>query len=242
MILKIKDRPDELPGPAMFHALIAIVMAPLLFVKVLVARYYRKPQLGSVVYNGRTPGWFNPHLTKDEIVLTVGRVWDVGKNAGLLLQREMPAPVCIVGSDRHPENHGSAFAGVRSRNAAQLEPPQDERQLARTMARAAIYAATSRYEPFGLAPLEAALSRCAIVASDIPSFRELWDGAALFFRNNDVESLRQQIARLTDDGRLRRCCANLAYERARQKFIADRMVEDYLNLYRMLVPVTTLAA
>ena len=110
------------------------------------------------------------------------------------------------------------------------------------MARAAIYAATSRYEPFGLAPLEAALSRCAIVASDIPSFRELWDGAALFFRNNDVESLRQQIARLTDDGQLRRRCANLAYERARQKFTADRMVEDYLNLYRMLVPVTTLAA
>ena len=42
MILKIKDRPDELPAPSMFHALIAVVMAPLLFIKVLVARYYRK--------------------------------------------------------------------------------------------------------------------------------------------------------------------------------------------------------
>ncbi|MCU1233033.1 MAG: oxidoreductase, FAD-binding [Candidatus Solibacter sp.] len=41
MILKIKDRPDELPLPSMFHALIAVVMAPLLFIKVLVARYYR---------------------------------------------------------------------------------------------------------------------------------------------------------------------------------------------------------
>ena len=39
MILKIKDRPDELPAPSMLHALIAVVMAPLLFIKVLVARY-----------------------------------------------------------------------------------------------------------------------------------------------------------------------------------------------------------
>ena len=41
MILKIKDRPDELPAPSVLHALIAVVMAPLLFIKVLVARYYR---------------------------------------------------------------------------------------------------------------------------------------------------------------------------------------------------------
>jgi len=37
------------------------------------------------------------------------------------------------------------------------------------------------YEPFGLAPLEAALSRCAIVANDIPSLREVWGSAAMYF-------------------------------------------------------------
>jgi ferredoxin-NADP reductase/mono/diheme cytochrome c family protein len=41
MILKIKDRPDDLPLPSMVHALLAILMAPLLFIKVLVARYYK---------------------------------------------------------------------------------------------------------------------------------------------------------------------------------------------------------
>lgn len=41
MILKIKDRPDELPLPSMVHALISILMAPLLFIKVLVARFYK---------------------------------------------------------------------------------------------------------------------------------------------------------------------------------------------------------
>ena len=36
------------------------------------------------------------------------------------------------------------------------------------------------YEPFGLAVLEAAQAGCALVLSDIPTFRELWDGAAMF--------------------------------------------------------------
>src|SRR5260370_2016898 len=42
MILKIKGRTDDLPLPSMLHILIATVLAPLLFIKVLVARYYKK--------------------------------------------------------------------------------------------------------------------------------------------------------------------------------------------------------
>jgi len=42
MVLKIKGRTDDLPLPSMLHVLIATVLAPLLFVKVLVARYYKK--------------------------------------------------------------------------------------------------------------------------------------------------------------------------------------------------------
>src|SRR5262249_40439508 len=75
-----------------------------------------------------------------------------------------------------------------------LDPEQAEGQIVQTLGRSSIYAATSQYEPFGLAPLEAALSRCALVASDIPSFRELWDGAAVFFADNDAASLRRPVA------------------------------------------------
>jgi hypothetical protein len=37
-----------------------------------------------------------------------------------------------------------------------------------------VYAATSRYEPFGLSPVEGALSRCALLMNDNPVFHELW--------------------------------------------------------------------
>ena len=108
--------------------------------------------------------------------------------------------------------------------------------MAQLLGRAAIYAATSKYEPFGLAPLEAALSRCAIVASDIPSFRELWQGAALFFRNDDAADLRRALDKLVRDTKLCRSYGNLAYARARRQFTADRMVENYMGLYRTLTP------
>ena len=43
----------------------------------------------------------------------------------------------------------------------------------------------ARYEPFGLAVLEAAQAGCALVLSDIPTFRELWNGAAQFVPPGD---------------------------------------------------------
>src|SRR5205814_6907963 len=90
---------------------------------------------------------------------------------------------------------------------------QNENQLRQLYARSAIYIATSQYEPFGLAPLEAALSRCAIVASDIPSFREIWGDAAVYFTNNDPDSLQKVLARLHDDTELRATYGTLAFQR-----------------------------
>jgi glycosyltransferase involved in cell wall biosynthesis len=103
------------------------------------------------------------------------------------------------------------------------------------LSRASIYIATSKYEPFGLAPLEAALSRCAIVANDIPGFREIWDDAAFYFRAGDLGSLENALALLHGNPELRLNYANRAYDRARQHYTADRMVEEYMQLYRVLL-------
>ena len=214
------------------------VVAPSRWMLEQAEHHYGKPQQGMVIYNGRTPTLFNPHVSKEDTIITVGRLWDSGKNAGLLLRDEMPAPVRIVGADRHPEFQGSAFAGQEIGNNVHFGPQQDEKQLAQLFSRAAIYAATSRYEPFGLAPVEAALSRCAIVASDIPPFRELWDGAAVFFRSDDAADLRSALQHLVRDSGLRQRYANLAYNHARARFSATRMIDQYLELYHALSPAS----
>jgi len=212
----------------------SVVVAPSQWMLDQVERYYLKPVRGLVIHNGRTPTLFNLRVTKEDRIVTIGRSWDAGKNAGLLLQMDMPAPVCIVGSDRHPEGLNSALAANSARASVRLQAHQQEREVVQLLARAGIYAATSRYEPFGLAPVEAALSRCAIVASDIPSFRELWDGVAVFFRNNDAADLCKTLKDLVRDPVLRRLYGNLAYEHARRKFTASRMVDRYLDLYQTL--------
>jgi glycosyltransferase involved in cell wall biosynthesis len=127
-------------------------------------------------------------------------------------------------------------------NSVAIRGPQTEAQLRALYSRASIYAATSRYEPLGMPALEAALSRCAIVANDIPSFREIWGDAALYFRTNDAASLAENIRELNADRDKCRAYGNLAYTRARERFTTKRMIDDYLHLYRSLLPARKMAA
>jgi len=218
------------------------VAAPSRWMLDQVEMLYTKTSGSRVIYNGRTPSLFNPHVTKEDRIVTAGRIWDSGKNAGLLLQEDLPAPLCIVGAGEHPETESNGFVATRAPDNVQLQPQQSESQMIQLLARASIYAAPSRYEPFGLAPVEAALSRCAIVASDIPPLRELWQDAALFFRNDDAPSLKGSLESLVRDPGLRNRYAKLAYTRARLKFTAGRMVDEYMELYRALAPAAVAAA
>ncbi len=123
-----------------------------------------------------------------------------------------------------------------------FKPTQSEAQLRQLFARASAYVVTSRYEPFGLAPLEAALSRCALVCNDIASLREVWGETALYFDANSGTALARALQRLHDDRELRLTYAGLAYQRAFQRYTAERMVDDYLGLYRAIVGSRALAA
>src|SRR5215469_4739335 len=151
----------------------------------------------------------------------------------------MPWPVCIVGSENQPGREEAFSVPKRQHPGVRFLPQQSEQQLSELLARTAIYAAVSRYEPFGLAPVEAALSGCAIVAAHIESFREIWGNAAVFFRDNDAGSLRQALSHLAEDTGFLQSCAKRAGDHARQRFSADRMVEEYVALYRRLVPEKT---
>ena len=82
--------------------------------------------------------------------------------------------------------------------------------------------------------IEAAFSRCALVANDTPAYREFWGDAALYFDRNDADSLAEVLRTLKEDRELARLYGTRAYNRARERFTAKRMVDDYLRLYRQL--------
>jgi glycogen synthase len=218
-----------------------VVVAPSRWMLNAVAGYYGRAAIGRVIYNGRNPGLFNAHTSKEDLVLGVGRVWDEGKQLRLLSEIRSPWPVVIAGSDEHPDR---AYREKKFRVSGQLSfrGELDEAELRHLFTRASIFVGTSRYEPFGLAPLEAALSRCALVLNDIPAFREIWGESACYFQMNDAGDLESTLARLCEDRQLRSTYANLAYRRALSMYTAHRMVDQYGQLYGALVSEKMAAA
>jgi len=228
-------------------AMANVAVAPSIWMRDTIRDCYTHSRHETVIYNGRNPIFFNPYVGKDDSVLAVGRLLDAGKQVSLLTQHTHPLPVCIVGSETPV--HGPARIPIRAdvklsineMNVA-LKGPQTEAQLRTLYSRASIYAATSRYEPFDMAAVEAAFSRCAIVANDIPAFREIWGDAALYFRENDAASLASAIRRLSNQRDLCRTYGNRAYQRARECFTSKRMIDQYLELYGNLLQTKWAAA
>ena len=222
------------------------VVAPSAWMLDRISVCYGRPRRGEVIYPGRNPIFFNPYVSKDDCVLAVGRLVDASKQVFLLTQQPYSVPVCIVGAEHTvPVPRIPIRADVKvdtEQMSVAIRGPQTEAQLRALYSRAAIYAATARYEPLGMAALEAAFSRCAIVANDIPSFREIWGDAALYFHTNDGASLADKIRLLNNDRPMRRAYAEMAYSRARERFTTKRMIDDCLQLYRSLVPARSAAA
>jgi glycosyltransferase involved in cell wall biosynthesis len=102
------------------------------------------------------------------------------------------------------------------------------------MQAAAIFVSPARYEPFGLSVLEAAGAGCALVLSDIPTFRELWDGAAIFVSADDAGGLRGALIDLCADSRSRAWLQQAALTRA-ENYSMQQMTAGYGRLYRRLL-------
>jgi glycogen synthase len=161
-----------------------------------------------VVPNGRAAG---PAAAKEAVVAAVGRFWDEAKNLAAL-RRVAPR---LDWPLRVPAEDGRAAPG----------------EVADLLARASIFAAPARYEPFGLSALEAGLVGCALVLGDTPSLREVWADAALFVDPQDDAALELALRQLIEDASLRVLLARRAQARA-SAYTPRRMAEGYLEVYR----------
>jgi glycogen(starch) synthase len=197
-----------------------------------------------VIHHGRNPIFFNPYTAKEESVLAVGRLLDPARQVSLLTQHVQSLAVCIAGDEEPPANL-AVRTDVRfqdEKGGVALRGPQSEAHMRLLYSKAAIFAGTSRYEPSGMNILEAALSRCTLVLNDIPALRELWGNSALYFRTNDARGLADIIHLLSEDRQLRRNFANRSFQRARECFNANRMTDNYVQLYHSVVAKKAAAA
>jgi len=181
-----------------------------------------------VIPVGRDPAAMRPGR-KQPYIFSAGRLWDEAKNLAALDRAapEVPWPIHVAGEAHHPDGRE-----VRPRHLSVLgRLPGPE--LAEWMERAAIFAAPARYEPFGLAALEAGLAGCALVLADIPSLREVWGDAAVFVPPEDAQALGTALRELVADSPRRSQMARAARVRA-LTYAPERMAVAYLALYREL--------
>lgn len=206
------------------------VVAPTAAMLCALRQEYRWSGDGLVIHNGLPSGGKTVPAARRRGVFAAGRVWDAAKNLAVLdeVAPQVRAPVAIAGDATGPD--GSCR---RPRHAEYLGPLPREAVLAR-MDAAAICALPAKYEPFGLTVLEAAQRGCALVLGDIPTLRELWDGAAEFVHPDDRAGLVRVLNRLLDDRAGRNRLARAACRRA-SRYTLAAMVDSYLGLYRALV-------
>lgn len=182
-----------------------------------------------VIHNGCDPCLFSPDF-KQPFILAAGRLWDEAKNIAVLdaVAPRIDWPIFVAGGTRSPQGPVAASGLLHALGA--LAPDE----MADTMGRASIFVSPARYEPFGLAVLEAALSGCALVLSDIPSFRELWQDVALFVPADDQDALTDALRMLCANRDLVHASGRRAWSRA-QHFTAARMVDAYATAYAALL-------
>ena len=185
-------------------------------------RHHGALPAGRVVHNARPPSPVRG-LEKEPWVLASGSPGDVAANVEVLQPAARILPIRVAGDPADP----SAEPG---RGGLQLVGRLGPESMRVAMARAAVYAQPALVDPFGLAALDAALQGCALVLSDLPSLREVWEGAATFVPPHDGEAWAAELRNLIGDVPRRRRLAEAARTRAGD-FRPERQAEEMLRIY-----------
>lgn len=185
---------------------------------------FELPQRTQVIANGCAPA-VRHEQSRTLRAVTAARLWDEAKDVSLMSDFISPIPLAIAGA--------TDWDGVQADRVphAQYFSELSYDDVLRLFATSAIYICTSRYEPFGLSPIEAALCGCAVLARDIDSLHEVWGEGALYFA--DAGELSKILWSLAKNPELLHVQQQRAGAQA-QMYTRQRMVNAYRALYASL--------
>ena len=153
----------------------------------------------------------------------------------LLRLRERGSPLVLalagpVQQDKHYPALAAAMSEMRLGEAVKLLGFVDEADLPALFSGAAAFAFASRYEGFGLPPLEAMACGAPVVAADATAVPEVVGDAGMLFTPGDDAALAEALDALSRDAGL--AAAQRAKGLARAKeFSWERAAADTLALY-----------
>lgn len=206
-----------------------LLLAPTAAFARMTVKVYGLSKSPLVVPNGHRPSHCTTQGDVEPFAFTAGRLWDEGKNLRTLdrAAARLPARVLAAGAVEGPNGARIDLQHIKALGRL------SDGEVAQYLAGRPVFVSTALYEPFGLAALEAAQAGCALILSDIPTFRELWGGAAMFVPAEDDEAVAHAIAYLFQAPAARIHLGNASQERARSyssKAMSDRIVATYRSL------------
>ena len=208
---------SELVAPTTAHAH-AIADAYALSAPPLVIRHGREPAPPPAAIGDEPPPF----------VFASGRPWDEGQNLASLARAAalIPTPIAVAGATESPQGETIELPALRLLGSL----PED--MMRQWLSLASAYVSVALYEPFGLGVLEAAQAGCPLVLSDVPSFRELWAGAAIFVPPDDEQEIARSLGMVMADAGLRDRLSRRARYRA-VLYSAEIMGKDMMRLYAL---------
>ena len=213
------------------------IVAPTAAYARMISEHYDLPTAPMPVHNGRRVLYL-PETAVRDFAFTAGRLWDPAKNAAVLdrAASRLSFPFVAAGALRGPNGETTQLEHLVVLDHV------DEANVAVHLAARPVFVSAATFEPFGLAVLEAAAAGCALVLSDIPTFRELWDEAATFVSADDADGFARAIEAIVGDPARRRQLGRSARARA-QRYTAAATAAAMAHLYAsLLAPVRGTAA
>jgi glycosyltransferase involved in cell wall biosynthesis len=200
-------------------------VAPTAAFRDIIEQLYTPSQPGDVIAHGIDMPFAT--AAKQPFILAQGRLWDEARNIGVLTQIAdgLSWPVRIDGAARRDGAAPASQKGVEWLGSL----PRTE--LSGMMVKAGIFVSPAPYDPFGTAVLEAAANACALVLADIPAYRELWEGAALFVDPRDGNQMRATLNSLSRHEAAREILQKAAQKRA-AGYSITATADAYEQLYR----------
>lgn len=206
----------------------ALIAPSFSFMQATAARYGLVPQ---VVRNGRAGQPERPATARQPLVFASGRFWDEAKNI-----RALDAAAARMRRGKVHAAGPLAYAHATAPTLQAVRPlgPLSAEGVAEWLGRATVFASLALYEPFGLGVLEAAQAGCALVLSDIPTHRELWEGSAVFVNPGDPGAVAAVLDDLLAEADEAARLGALARNRS-NALTAAAMAEGTLTLYGKLL-------
>lgn len=143
--------------------------------------------------------------------------------------------VVFGGPGISPEEH-VLFSTLSLRPGSVVRMVGSDKDLARVYRHARAFVYPSKYEGFGIPPLEAMSSGCVVACSNASSIPEVVGDAAVTFEPSDIDDTRYALERACLDETTRKCLLTAGAQRVRE-FSWQRCARETVEAYRKLIYV-----